>query len=228
MDEEMSALHKNQIWELTTLPIGKQKVGCRWVYTVKYLPDGSVKRLKARLVAKGYTQTYGVDYLETFSPVVRLNSIWILLFVAVNRSWPLYQLDIKNVFLHGDLQEEVCMDHPLGYVVASNEHLVCQLWMAFYGLKQSPRAWFDRFSAVVGMGSNALVLIILSLIRHSSTSTIVLIVYVDDIIISGSDSTGIADLKIYLAKQFHTKDLAVLHYFLGIEVARSSQGISLS
>jgi hypothetical protein len=100
--------------------------------------------------------------------------------------------------------------------------------MAFYGLKQSPRAWFDRFSAVVGMGSNALVLIILSLIRHSSTSTIVLIVYVDDIIISGSDSTGIADLKIYLAKQFHTKDLAVLHYFLGIEVARSSQGISLS
>jgi hypothetical protein len=113
MDEEMSALHKNQTWELTALPFGKQTVGCRWVYTIKYLPDGSVERLKARLVAKGYTQTYGVDYLETFSPVARLNSVRILLSVAVSRFWPLYQLDIKNAFLHGDLKEEVYMDQPL-------------------------------------------------------------------------------------------------------------------
>ena len=171
----------------------------------------------------------GVDYLETFSPVARLNSVRILPSFAVSHSWPLYQLDIKNAFLHGDLKEEVYMDQPPGYVVAGSEHLVCRLQKALYGLKQSPRAWFDRFSAVVlGYGFQRSTSNHSVFIRHSSNGTIVLIVYVDDIIISGSDSTDIADLKAYLSKHFHTKDLGALRYFLGIEVARSSQGISLS
>jgi hypothetical protein len=181
------------------------------------------------LVAKGHTQTYGVDYLETFSPVARLNSVRILLSFAVSHSWPLYQLDIKNAFLHGDLKEEVYMDQPPGYVVAGSEHLACRLQKPLYGLKQSPRAWFDRFSAVVlGYGFQRSTSNHSVFIRHSSNGTIVLIVYVDDIIISGSDSTDIADLKTYLSKHFHTKDLGALRYFLGIEVARSSQGIFLS
>jgi hypothetical protein len=229
MDEEMSALHKNQTWELTTLPSGKQTVGCCWVYTIKDLPDGSVERLKVQLVAKGYMQTYGVDYLETFSPVAHLNSVRILLSVAVSCSWPLYQLDIKNTFLHGDLKEEVYIDQPPGYVVAGSEHLVCRLQKALYGLKQSPRAWFDRFSAVVlGYGFQCSTSDHYVFVRHSFNDTIVFIVYVDDIIISGSDFTSIADLKTYLSKHFHTKDLGALRYFLGIEVARSSQGIFLS
>jgi hypothetical protein len=216
MDKEISALHKNQTWEPIALPFGKQTVGCRWVYTIKYLPDGSVERLKARLVAKGYMQTYGSILFESYS-------------VAISLSWPLYQLDIKNAFLHGDLKEEVYMDQPPGYVVASSEHLVCRLQKALYGLKQSPRAWFDRFSAVVlGYGFQRSTSDHSIFVRHSSNSTIVLIVYVNNIIISGSDSTSIADLKTYLSKHFHTKDLGTLHYFLGIEVARSSQGIFLS
>uniref|UniRef100_A0A2N9F358 Uncharacterized protein n=1 Tax=Fagus sylvatica TaxID=28930 RepID=A0A2N9F358_FAGSY len=219
----------SSIPETDDLPIALRRVGCRWVYTIKYLPDGFVKRLKARLVAKGYTQTYGVDYLETFSPVARLNSVRILLSFAVSHSWPLYQLDIKNAFLHGDLKEEVYMDQPPGYVVAGSEHLVCRLQKTLYGLKQSPRAWFDRFSAVVlGYGFQRSTSDHSVFVRHSSNGTIVLIVYVDDIIISGSDSTDIADLKTYLSKHFHTKDLGALRYFLGIEVARSSQGIFLS
>ena len=103
MDEEMAALHNNQTWELTPLPSGKQVVGCRWMYTVKYIPNGYVERLKARLVAKGYTQTYRVDYTETFSPIARLNSIRVLSSVAMTYDWPLYQLDIKNAFLYEDL-----------------------------------------------------------------------------------------------------------------------------
>ena len=156
--------------------------------------------LNARLVAKGYMQTYDVDYLETFSPVAHLNFVWILLSVAVSHSWPLYQLNIKNAFLHGDLKEEVYMEQPLGYVVASSEHLVCRLRKALYGLKQSPHAWFDRLSVVVlGYGfqhstSNHSVFV-----RHSSTSNIIFIFYVDDIIISRSDSTSIANLKTYLS-----------------------------
>lgn len=116
----MRALYQNQTWELTTLPSRKPIVGCRWIYTVKYLLDGFVERLKGCLVAKGYIQIYGVDYLETFSPVSRLNSVQILRSVSVSCSWLLYQLDIKNVFLHGDLQDEVCLDQTPGYVVTGS------------------------------------------------------------------------------------------------------------
>ena len=110
----MSVLHKNQTQELTAPPPErrrkkkkKKNVGCRWVYTIKYLLDGSVEHIKEQLVTKRYTQTQGIDYQETFSLVARLNSVQILLSVVVSRSWPLYQLDIKNAFLHGDLKEEV-------------------------------------------------------------------------------------------------------------------------
>ena len=123
-------------------------VGCRWVYTLKYRPDGSVDRYKARLVAKGYTQTYGIDYFKTFSPVARLNSIRILFSLAVNMDWAMHQLDVKNAFLYGDLDEEVYMEQPPGYV-AQGENLICRLRKVIYGLKQSPRAWFDKFSKVI-------------------------------------------------------------------------------
>ena len=106
-------------------------------------------RLKARLVAKGYTQTYGVDYFETFSPVARLNSVRLLISMVVNLDWPLYQLDVKNAFLYGDLQEEVYMEQPPGFVGQGESSLVCRLKKAIYGLKQSPRAWFDKLSGVL-------------------------------------------------------------------------------
>ena len=98
MVEEMNALKKNGTWELTELPYRKRTVGCKWVYTVKHRADGSVERYKARLVAKGFTQTYGVDYQETFAPVAKMNSIRILLSLATNLEWPLHQFDVKNAF----------------------------------------------------------------------------------------------------------------------------------
>jgi hypothetical protein len=104
MLEEMRALEKNKTWELVDLPLGKQPVGCKWVFTVKHTPDGKVDRYKARLVAKGYTQTYGIDYDETFAPVAKMNSVRTLISCAVNFDWNIFQMDIKNVFLHGDLQ----------------------------------------------------------------------------------------------------------------------------
>lgn len=112
VQEEMTALIKNNTWKLVPKPKDKRTVGCKWVFTVKYKADGSVDMYKARLVAKGFTQTYGVDYLETFAPVAKLNTVRILLTLATNLDWPLNQLDIKNAFLNGELEEEVYMDMP--------------------------------------------------------------------------------------------------------------------
>ena len=146
----MAALHSNGTWDLVVLPSGKSTVGCRWVYAVKVGPDGQVDRLKARLVAKSYTQVYGSDYGDTFSPVAKIAYVYLLLSIAATMcSWSLYQLDIKNVFLHGDLAEEVYMEQPPGFVAQGGSGLVCRLRRSLYGLKQSPRTWFGCFSSVV-------------------------------------------------------------------------------
>ena len=112
--EEMHALEKNGTWELVRKPEGKTLVGCKRVFTVKYKADGSIDRHKARLVAKGFTQTYDIDYQETFAPVAKLNTVRVLLSLAANLDWKLHQLDVKNAFLNGDLEEEIYMDLPPG------------------------------------------------------------------------------------------------------------------
>jgi Reverse transcriptase (RNA-dependent DNA polymerase) len=110
MLEELEALDKNKTWELMSLPQGKKAVGCKWVFTVKQNPEGRVERYKTRLVAKGYSQTYGIDYDETFAPVAKMSTVRTLISLATNGGWKLHQLDVKNVFLHDDLLEEVYME----------------------------------------------------------------------------------------------------------------------
>ncbi|KAJ9685012.1 hypothetical protein PVL29_017155 [Vitis rotundifolia] len=230
MVDEMAALHSNDTWDLVVLPSGKSTVGCRWVYAVKVGPDGQVDRLKARLVAKGYTQVYGSDYGDTFSPVAKIASVRLLLSMAAMCSWPLYQLDIKNAFLHGDLAEEVYMEQPPGFVAQGESGLVCRLRRSLYGLKQSPRAWFGRFSSVVQEFGMLRSTADHSVFYHHNSlgQCIYLVVYVDDIVITGSDQDGIQKLKQHLFTHFQTKDLGKLKYFLGIEIAQSSSGVVLS
>jgi hypothetical protein len=196
---------------------------------VKQNLEGKVERYKARLVARGYSQTYGIDYDETFAPVAKMSTVRTLISCAANFGWPLYQLDVKNAFLHGDLQEEVYMEIPPGVSEPGAAGKVCRLKKSLYGLKQSPRAWFDRFRrALCGMGYKQCNGDHTVFYRHFGRRIAILAVYVDDIIITGDDEHEIAHLKENLSKEFEVKDLGHLKYFLGIEVARSPQGIVLS
>ena len=225
--EEMNALRKNGTWELVDLPRDKKIVGCKWVFSVKYKADGSIERYKARLVAKGFTQTYGIDYQETFAPVAKINSIRVLLSLAVNSNWPLHQLDVKNAFLNGDLEEEVFMSLPPGFEERLGVDKVCRLRKSLYGLKQSPRAWFERFGRAVrrhgycqSQADHTM------FYKHSKEGKIaILIVYVDDIILTGDDSAELKKLKERLVDEFEIKDLGALKYFLGMEFAKSKEGI---
>jgi hypothetical protein len=227
MSDELDALTKTHTWDLVDLPYEKFAVGYKWVYRIKTQSDGSMEQYKARLVAKGFSQDYGIDYEETFAHVARLTSVRSLLAVAAVRHWKLFQMDVKNAFLNGDLAEEVYMHPPPGY--DHPPHKVCYLPRALYGLKQAPRAWFAKFSCVVAQQSfvpsaydSALFL------RTIGAGIILILLYVDDMIITGDDLSSIRDLQHFLSQNFEMKDLGQLNYFLGLEVTSSSAGYYLS
>jgi len=140
----MAVLDANATWELVALTKDKKTIGCKWVYKVKHNADGSVSRYKARLVAKGYAQTYGIDYEETYSPVAKMTTIRAIIAMATTKGWSLHQMDVKNVFLPGDLKEEMYMEQPPGYVDQTHPNLVYRLKKVLYGLKQAPRAWSNK------------------------------------------------------------------------------------
>ncbi|CAL8167744.1 unnamed protein product [Prunus armeniaca] len=205
MNIEMEALQKNNTWDIVDLPKGTKPVGCRWVFTFKYNADGTVERYKARLVAKGFTQTYGVDYHDTFAPVAKMNTVRVLLSLVVNLDWNLRQFDVKNAFLrqfdvknaclHGELEEEVYMSLPPGYRVTGETGNVCKLKKAMYGLKQSPRAWFGRFTAgMKKFGYRQANTDHTLFIKHRAGKVTLLIIYVDDMIVTGDDTVEIEEL----------------------------------
>ncbi|GKV28694.1 hypothetical protein SLEP1_g37711 [Rubroshorea leprosula] len=227
MKEELQALEKTGTWDLVDLPPDKTLVGCKWVYKIKTHSDGSVEHYKARLVAKGFTQEYGIDYEETFAPVARLTTVRSLLAIAAVRKWKLFQMDVKNAFLNGDLEEDVYMKPPPGLTPSSNK--VCRLQRALYGLKQSPRAWFTKFSSTVSeFGFTSSPHDTALFVRKSTQGMVLLLIYVDDMIITGDDVSRINELKQFLSHRFEMKDLGSLSYFLGLEVTSSDAGYLLS
>jgi Reverse transcriptase (RNA-dependent DNA polymerase) len=137
-------LAQNKTWSLVPCSEVTNVVDCRWVYKTKRKADDSVERYKARLVAKGYTQQEGLDYTDTFSPVIKSTTIRLVLSLAITKHWPIRQLNINNTFLHGDLQGLIYMSQPSGFVDAQNPIHVCKLHKALYGLRRSPRAWYNK------------------------------------------------------------------------------------
>jgi hypothetical protein len=140
MDEKMAMLDANATWELVVLPKDKKIIGCKWVYKIKHNANGFVNRYKTRLVAKGSAQTYGINYEETYSPVAKMTTLRIIIAMAATKGWLLHQMDVKNVFLHGELHEEMYMEQPPSYVDQTHPNLVCRLKKTLYGLKQALKA----------------------------------------------------------------------------------------
>jgi hypothetical protein len=225
MLDEYTALQRQQTWSLVPPPSNHNIMGCKWVYKIKRKPDGSVARYKARLVAKGYHQQAGLDYDETFSPVVKPVTVRLILSIAAQFRWSLRQLDVSNAFLHGLLKEDVYMVQPQGFVDSSRPHHVYKLQKSLYGLKQAPRAWFERFtSQLLVLGFTASTADPSLFIYRSSSTVIFLLVYVDDIIITGNSPSALSSLVQQLATSFELKDLGPLTYFLGLEVDYSATG----
>jgi len=229
MDAEHDALLRNKTWRLVPCPKGKNVIDCKWVYKIKRRADGSLDKYKARLVAKGYKQRYGLDYEDTFSPVVKAATIRIILSIAVSRGWSLRQLDVQNAFLHGVLNEEVYMYQPPGYVDPQRPDFVCKLDKAFYGLKQAPRAWYARLCSKLEHLGFVPSKTDTSLFYYSRGGhTLFVLVYVDDIIVVSSSTSATRALLSDLQKDFALKDLGDLHYFLGIEVKRGNNSLTLT
>jgi len=229
MMDEYQALVDNNTWQLVPRPPGANIVTGKWIFRHKFHADGSLARHKARWVVRGFSQREGVDYDETFSPVVKPATIRSVLSIAASRTWPIHQLDVKNAFLHGHLEETVYCQQPPGFVDPGAPDHVCRLQKSLYGLKQAPRAWYQRFATFIRqLGFIASTSDTSLFILREGTSLAYLLLYVDDIVLTASSSALLQRIMTWLSSEFAMTDLGALHHFLGIAVTCSSDDLFLS
>ncbi|KAE8684131.1 PLAC8 family protein [Hibiscus syriacus] len=226
--EEIDALQQNQTWDIVPKIKYVKPISCKWVYKIKRRPDGSIERYKARLVARGFSQQYVLDYDETFSPVAKLTTVRVLLALAANKDWNLWQMDVKNAFLHGELDREIYMTQPMGFQSQDHHEYVCKLRKALYGLKQAPRAWHGKIVEFLTKSGYSVTPADSSLfVKANEGKLAIVLVYVDDLIITGDDEEEILQTKENLSVRFQMKELGQLKHFLGLEVDRTHEGIFL-
>lgn len=226
--DEYNSFITNKCWSLVDLPEGHKPVKCKWVFTKKRGLNNELLKYKARLVAKGYTQRYGIDYFETFSPVVRYSTIRILLALAAQFDMTMEHLDVKTAFLNGDLTETVFMEQPEGFIDKANENKVYKLHKAIYGLKQAAKAWYEKINNVL---TNKLKFKKLSsepcvYIYNKEGEMIIIALYVDDIMLFSLKNSQKKDiLKKQLMSEFFLKDLGPANHILGMRVTKTGNGI---
>jgi hypothetical protein len=221
MDEEMASLDKNEAWDLMDLSTGRKPIGSKWVFKKNLNAEGKVEKYKARLVAKGYSQVEGIDFGESFSPIAKLTSIRFLLSVVAAFDFEVEQMDVKTTFLHGDLEEEIYMKQPEGYVVKGKKELVCKLEKSLYGLKQSPRMWYQKFDTyMLGLGFTRSKEDHCVYFKLIGDHLIYLVLYVDDMMLIGNNKEIIQDVKTQLSSKFDMKDLGASNFILGMEIKR--------
>ncbi|RVX01687.1 Retrovirus-related Pol polyprotein from transposon RE1 [Vitis vinifera] len=226
MQEELNMIDKNNTWELVDRPSHKKPIGVKWVYRTKLNSDGSINKHKARLVVKGYAQMFGVDFSETFAPVARLDTIRMLLALAAQRKWKIYQLDVKSAFLNGYLEEEIFVEQPEGFAIKGKEEKVYLLKKALYGLRQAPRAWYSRIDThLLTLGFHKSLSEFTLYIKKIEEDILIVSLYVDDLLVTGSNAGFVNKFKAEMEQVFEMTDLGEMSYFLGMEVHQKQNEI---
>ena len=229
MKFERDSLMKNHTWELWEPPPGIKPVTAKWIYKTKIGADGQPSKLKARLVARRFQQTKGIDFDEVFASVAKWKAVRMVVALAVSNDWILFHLDMVTTFLNGDLKEIVYMEVPEGFRNSSTSNKVCRLIKSLFGLRQAPRTWFKKIQRFLSEQGLSHMKADYSLFYVSSSKgIIILILYVDDLLVTGSDNDGICSLKQKLMQRFDMIELGNVTYYLGVEFIRSNFGIFLS
>lgn len=226
MSREIQSLEENLTWTLEELPIGAKALPCKWVFKVKTLADGSVDKFKARLVIKGFKQRQGIDYRQTFSPVAKMQTIRSLLSIAASENMHLAQFDVSTAFLYGELEEDIFMHQPEGFEDGSSK--VCKLQRSLYGLKQAPRCWNKRFgNFLIKLGFKVSDADPCMFIRERGKEKLILVLYVDDGLVAGTNSQDIQTFLMELRSEFKivTKEA---NYFLGLEIEQNENYIKIN
>ncbi|KAK2417383.1 putative mitochondrial protein [Trifolium repens] len=229
MNEEIQSIEKNNTWSLVDLPPQKKPISVKWIFKVKKNPDGSILKHKARLVARGFLQQQGIDYSEVYAPVARMETIRLVISIASSMNWSLFHMDVKSAFLNGPLEEEVYVSQPPGFEVKTEKHKVYKLHKALYGLKQAPRAWNKRIDQFLHSEGFVKCSVEFGVYMKGSdiSNALMICLYVDDLLITGSDHDKIEKFKGRLKDEFEMSDLGRLNYFLGLEFLYGSNGIVL-
>ena len=210
------------------LPPGSNTIGCKWVFRRKYRTNGTIQTFKARLVVKGFRQREGIDYFDTYALVARITSIRMLIALSSIYKLVVHQMVVKTAFLNRDLDEQVYMDQSEGFMLLGNEKKVCKLVKSLYGLKQAPKQWHEKFDTVIlvnGFKHNRADKCVYS--KFTSEYGVIVCLYVDDMLIFGTNMLGVCETKKYLASVFKIKDLNEADTILGIKVKRHSEGYAL-
>lgn len=229
MKDEYQSLVGAGTFVLVSLPPGANLITCRWVYKVKLNPDGSVNRYKARLVARGFTQRHGIDYTHTFAPVVKFQSIRALLAIAAAEGWVIHQMDVITAYLNGELEHEIYMAQPEGFIEEQNKGLVCSLKKSLYGLKQAGRAWNKKIHEVLtGLGFVKMEADHCVYQFIDRTTVIWLCLYVDDLLLFSNQLPALVAFKARLSNQFKMKDLGEAEFVLGIAITRDRTNRTIS
>ncbi|KAM1493880.1 hypothetical protein ACFX10_025604 [Malus domestica] len=226
---EMESIMQNNTWELVDLPPGNKPIGYKWIFKKKFKPDGSIDKYKARLVAKGYRQREGLDYFDTYSPVSRITSIRMLISIAALYNLEIHQMDVKTAFLNGELEEEIYMEQPEGFIVKGQENKVCKLVKSLYGLKQAPKMWHEKFDhTMITYGFKINESDKCVYVKSYKNSCVIVCLYVDDMLILGTDKDVINSTKKMLNSNFDKKDLGLAYVILGIRIKRIDEGYILT